>query len=189
MKAWLTEYKIPILLACVGVALILYGIVASRPVAKPTPIAQLSSTSSNSRPLFVHVAGAVQHPGVYQLADSSRVTDALSMAGGLSGSADKNWVDRFLNLAEPLTDGKKIYIPKVGEEVQSSVLSLQTGISAKVNINTASSSLLEELPGVGPKTAEKIIGGRPYKTPYELVEKKIIYASVYEKIKDEITTY
>lgn len=141
--------------------------------------------------LFVDVAGAVQNPGAYQLKEGSRVKDALIAANGISAQADREFVARNVNIASPLTDGQKIFIPMLveGGELQvsgeNSVLGETNSI---ININLATSSELDTLSGVGEKTAEKIIKGRPYGNIIELREKKVVGQAVYEKIKDYIST-
>lgn len=84
---------------------------------------------------------------------------------GLSEKADRNWVEKNLNLAAQLSDGVKIYIPKIGE-AQNSTTNVVQGISSNdntvgsrslVNVNSASLSDLDTLSGVGPATAQKII--------------------------------
>ena len=102
-------------------------------------------------------------------------------------------------MAAPLTDGAKLYIPAVGEQMTGSgessnsssaddntVLGAQT---KTININTASDSDLETLSGVGPATAQKIIAGRPYHSAQELLDKKIVGTSVFGKIKEKVTVY
>ena len=64
-----------------------------------------------------------------------------------------------------------------------------TQVVGKININTASVSELDRLWGVGPATAEKIIGGRPYSSVEELLSKKAVKSNVYERIKDEVSVY
>ncbi len=159
-----------------------------------------SATESQERQIFVEVSGAVQKPGVYSFDGLARVEDALVAAGGFSEKADRQWVDRTLNRASKLVDGQKIYIPHVSE--QSLVSSAnnqvvyQNGSSTfgasdggLININTASSSELQSLNGIGPAYGQKIIDQRPYSNIDELLTKKVIPKNTYEKIKDRISVY
>ncbi|HVL91395.1 MAG TPA: SLBB domain-containing protein, partial [Actinomycetota bacterium] len=75
------------------------------------PIETLAPSPSSPATLFVHVAGAVRAPGVYEFAAGARVADALRAAGGATGEADAN----SINLARPLSDGERIYVPRRGE--------------------------------------------------------------------------
>ncbi|MBF0807828.1 ComEA family DNA-binding protein [Rothia nasimurium] len=121
--------------------------------------------------MVVHVAGAVQTPGVYELGSESRVNDAVTAAGGLRDDADTS----AINLAAPASDGSQIYIPVQGEEPPSSAggseaahslagtgLGTDRGTDAAglVNINTASAEELQTLPKVGPVLAASIISWR-----------------------------
>ena len=142
-----------------------------------------TTENTDKKEIVVHVDGAVFKPGVYKLATNSRVDDAVKIAGGLTADADGSKV----NLAAKLADGQKIYIPKVGEQLGSSVVSsLVAGqnTSGLVNINSDSQSRLEELPGIGPVTAQKIITARPYTSLEDLLNRKVVSKSVWEKIKD-----
>ncbi len=135
--------------------------------------------------LVVHVDGAVVNPGVYKLAVGSRVSDVVEKAGGLSEEADRGKV----NLAAKLTDGQKLLIPN---KAQSSNVKTQNseevaGATNLININDASTSQLDTLPGIGIATAGKIISGRPYTDINELVLKKVVTSGVFEKIKDLIS--
>jgi competence protein ComEA len=121
--------------------------------------------------LLAHAAGAVARPGVYSLAPGSRVGDLLAAAGGPVGAAD---VDR-LNLAAPLADGTRVYVPVLGEPVPPSVLGPEgatagDGSDGPVDLNTADASLLEELPGVGPATAAAIVAHREQNGPFQSVD-------------------
>lgn len=144
--------------------------------------------------ISIDIEGAVIKPGVYDLNSTARLKDALAAAGGLSDEADREYVAKGLNLAQRLSDGVKIYIPSVGEKVEASVSSVSTGNvssnpSGSININSASQSELEALPGIGPVTAGKIIGGRPYSDINELLSRKIVGSSVFGKIKDQISVF
>lgn len=142
--------------------------------------------------ITVDVGGAVESPGVYRLPAGSRINDALIAAGGLSATADRNWVAREINLAQNITDGMKIYIydtksatvynaPKTAAG-ESQVLSIASAIS----INSASVSELDSLWGIGQARAEAIVAGRPYGSIDELVDRKIVPKNVVEKNRNRL---
>lgn len=149
-----------------------------------------SNDSINQSEIVVHVDGAVVTPGVYKLGANSRVDDAIKIAGGLTDEADRSKI----NLAAKIADGQKIFVFAKGEQVISDkspalpagrqVISQNTNL---VSINNASESELDKLPGIGPVTAQKIIAGRPYTSLEDLLTKKVVSKSVWEKIKDLIT--
>lgn len=144
--------------------------------------------------IVIDVEGAVASPGVYELAKDSRVQDAVAAAGGMAKKADRFAVAKGVNMASKLSDGMKLYIPFDGETATlTSVTSFGTGgevagaSTGLISLNGASQSELEELSGVGPVTAKKIIDNRPYSSVDELLSKKVVGQSVFDKIKDEIT--
>lgn len=144
--------------------------------------------------IVVDVEGAVLKPGVYTLSSNSRVSEAIIAAHGLSGNADRDWLVKNLNLAAKLTDGAKIYIPRMGEALKSAmggtgITSTTGGESTQININTASEDLLDSLPGVGRVTAQKIINGRPYSSIDDLLSRKIVGSKVFQEIKEKISVY
>lgn len=153
----------------------------------------LRMTDDRKQKIAVEVAGEVEKPGVYSLEIGSRINDLLTAAGGLSAEADREWVAKNINLAQKLVDGAKIFVPKKDElcvvGCESGMGSGGEEIANKININIASESELDTLWGIGPATAKKIIEGRPYQKPEELLEKKIVRKDVWEKIKDKITVY
>jgi competence protein ComEA len=120
----------------------------------------------------VHVAGAVAAPGVYELAAGSRVDGAIAAAGGPTPEANPN----ALNLAAPLVDGSRIHVPLIGEDVPSPVVTVGTTIAGEapgstiVDVNSATSTELETLPGVGPATALAIVTERDRNGPYLSVD-------------------
>lgn len=206
-------YKIPLLLSGIGALFLLLGLIYIFKVQNTSSEVVFSSGSSSSAALKktkiqIDIEGAVIAPGVYQMTDGERISDALVMAGGLSADADRDWIAKNLNRAAILTDGGKLYLPSKAETSMSknSVLSEASagrqnlsdlsnssnllGITAgKVNINIASQAEIEDLPGVGPVTAGKIISGRPYQTIEELKSKKAVGNALFEKIKDLIVVY
>jgi len=146
------------------------------------------------KPLIVHVTGAVPRPGVYALAQGSRVQDAISAAGGFLADAEKSGI----NLARALEDGEQLEIPYaegaspvIGTEIPPLVLTEPSTSLELININTASQAELETLPGIGPTTAQRIIEYREQNGPFVNTEDIInvpgIGSGTYERIKNLIT--
>lgn len=199
---FLIKYKLPLVLGLVGLVLLIGGLWSSGIVSRTFVRSsksfqpQVHQTTSGgavypqgeARTVKVDVSGEVTKPGVFVLSPDSRVEDALKMAGGVTKSADSVFVSKSLNLAQKVSDGMKIYVPKEGEAGVSAV----AGVSAQrglVNVNSASVSELEQLPGIGPVLAQKIIDKKPYAGIEELLTKKAVTKSAYEKIKGLISTY
>lgn len=112
--------------------------------------------------LIVHVSGSVKRSGVYQLEKDKRIIDAIEKAGGLLEEADPD----ALNLAEKIKDGMKIYVPKKGEQPTAAV---DLKSQSYIDLNLATKEELMTLPGVGEKTADKIIAYREAQ-PFEKVD-------------------
>jgi competence protein ComEA len=143
--------------------------------------------------IVVDVAGAVVKPGIYHLLADSRLQDGLIAAGGLSKNADREFVEKHINLAVKLADGGKLYIPKLGERNSPDNTSqndqFSSSDSSLLDVNQATSAQLDGLPGIGAVTAEKIIKARPYNDLQDLLTKKIISTKVFNEIKDKISLY
>lgn len=186
-------------------------------VAEPEAdeVAQTESTEETVPPvqtepdrICIHVCGAVQMPGVYELQVGSRVYEAVQAAGGFAAEADQNYV----NQAQELTDGVKLVIPTVEEAVKSAgsqAAAAQIGIVAdtlpagtqdsgqsgesdgKININTASEAQLCEIPGIGATRAAAIAAYREshgaFQKPEDIMKVNGIKEGMYEKIKDSIS--
>lgn len=183
-KDLISQYKIPLILGLVGVVLVAGSFISSN-LSKPQSAADFPKESIvdvNLSQIKVDIGGAVKNPGVYSFSRGERVEDVIAKAGGFAGNANSEYISKSLNLSQKISDGQKIYIPFEGESGLSQVAGM--GVPGKIGINSASSSQLEELPGVGPATAAKIIGARPYQSLEELLAKKALSKSVYEKVKD-----
>ncbi len=165
------------------------AVLRARPVALATPQGPLASvsthppsaspaaasTSSSPRPrIVVHVLGAVRRPGLVRLQQGSRVQDAIDAAGGLRSSAAPG----ELNLAQVLTDGQQIVIGSRGHPGgrlsdgggASAGSSPNASSSSQVDLNSATATQLDTLPGVGPVTADRILAWRAEHEGFRRVE-------------------
>lgn len=153
---------------------------------------EIEKATEESEEIMVHISGAVNSPGILRLDSSKRVVDALDLAGGARDDAD---LDR-VNLAARLHDEEKIYIPKVGE-VQENMTTLvsspsSSGPASKININSADLSELTKIPGVGEKTAQKILDYRANNSFSSIEDIKNVPGigdKKFESMKDYISTY
>ena len=176
------------------------------PLENSIPLVSIASASDSSsssvvgaipnttlvgvREVVVHVAGAVNTPGVYRLKPTARVIDAVNAAGGVTVSADTAAV----NLALPLLDAEQVYIPTRSSKKPHTTVAVQRKLpttpsapsstvaaaivgatessvkSALVNINTATALELEALPSVGPSTAKAIVSFRTKNGPFGKAE-------------------
>lgn len=182
-----------------------------------TSAVAFSEPSPTIELIAVYVSGAVHWPGVYKLTVGARVIDALSAAGGAEPEADLNGV----NLAERVSDEEHVLVPHLGDTPVPVLLtpsrqrtatpkpkatqggktavagqeSLPTATvntpSGKVNINTATVDELDNLPGIGPVLAARIVADRTanglYRTPEDLMRVPGIKEGLYTKMRDQIT--
>lgn len=129
--------------------------------------------------ILVHLLGAVQRPGLYELRDGDRVVDAVAAAGGFADGADQG----ALNLARRLSDGEQVYVSVVGEAPPPTATG-QQGTSAtggKVDLNAADATQLDTLPGVGPATAAAILAWREENGRFTAVEDLLSVSGIGEK--------
>ena len=144
------------------------------------------SEPAPERTIFVHVAGSVSAPGLYELQEGARVNDAIKLAGWFTAEADQT----SLNLARALTDGEQLFVPSKNSESGSvaSNASISLGSDAnvsgtvpKINVNRANEGDLQSIPGVGPSLAAKIIKDRESNGPFASVDDLTRVSGIGEK--------
>ena len=149
------------------------------------------AVAEEARTVVVHVGGAVADPGVRELAEGSRVQDAVDASGGFAEGAAPD----ALNLARVLTDGEQVVVPTLeeaagaqGADAAGAGASSGSAVGGRVNINRATAAELDTLPGVGPSTAEKIVADReangPFATTEDLKRVSGIGDKKYEELAD-----
>lgn len=161
-----------------------------------------SETNANSAPnetWYVDIKGAIKVPQVVPVTPGMRVHDVVEMAGGVTGEADQSQV----NLAQLVTDQMVIYVPKVGEEVSPSTETLvadsqvtESAVSESsgdgtsdgdlVNINTADTTMLQTLSGIGEKRAADIINYRETNGLFETVDDLDQVSGIGEKTMEKL---
>ncbi len=182
-----SQHKIELILAGSGLFFILLGSLSSlKPYIFP-PAVQVLGKNTETKEVMVDIQGAVVKPGVYKLVTGSRIQDLLDKAGGLLIDSDTKWIEVNLNRAKKVSDGEKIYIPKINDPAAAGQMTKSQNNT--ININAATKPELEAIAGIGAVTAEKIINGRPYQELAELVSRKIISAKLYTQIKDLLSVW
>jgi competence protein ComEA len=122
--------------------------------------------------LVVHVVGAVRRPGLYRLRDGARVADAVARAGGATHGARL----AGLNLAAPLVDGVQVLVPEAADTGAARASGAEAGSAGlgaaapKPSLSSATLEELDELPGVGPVTAQRIVDYRTEHGPFRSVD-------------------
>ena len=149
---------------------------SSGPSSPAAPAAGVRVARSDGRLAVVDVAGAVRAPGVYRLPASARVDDAVREAGGPKRDADLSGV----NLAAKVEDGRQYIVPEKASTAGGTAAAAPTGgagdtaaaasPSTPLNLNTATAEQLDQLDGVGPETARKIVAYRQQKGGFRSVE-------------------
>lgn len=210
-----------IILVLLGV--IIFGVGVKFAIAKPASVnprivqKEVSKEEKSQAQIFVHVAGAVQKPGLYQFKEGARVKEALDKAV----PTEKANLDA-VNLAEILTDGSKIILPEIGQAINqesgggSNIIKSKTTVPSaksvtssrtksgggsktsgssklspgeKININTADVSQLDRLPGVGTATAQKIIDYRNANGGFKSIEEIKKVAGIGDKKYADLSPY
>ena len=185
---------------------------ASAPSSAPASAPPAASGSASAAPdvAVLYVVGAVEHAGVVRVAADARVTDAVTAAGGAAADADLS----RLNLARPVVDGERLYVPRIGEAEVPAELPPGGGAGAGagaggsgsgadgagggagaaaqvVDLNTADATALETLPGIGPALAERILAWRDehggFRSVEDLLEVSGIGEGRFAELRDRVT--
>ena len=152
----------------------------------PAPSAEETAMPEPAAVLAVHLVGAVMRPGVYEVPEGSRISDAVGLAGGLTGDA----AEESVNLARRVVDGEQVRVATQNEQDAGEAAPVPAGpgsvtpapsASGPVNINTADAAMLETLPGIGPSTAAKIIADREANGPFSSVEELLRVSGIGER--------
>lgn len=199
------KYKLQILFLLVGFASLGVGIFLIKNDFFAGPKIEIldekvGTDNTTKNEIIVEISGAVEKPGVYHLPVNSRIEDLLIASGGLSGDANRVWVEKNLNRAAKLGDGQKIFIQSQNNQSESQSANSGKGEetvaqydysthSNLININTATIAELDSLTGIGQIYAQKITDNRPYSNIEELISKKVLPSSTFNKIKDKISVY
>ncbi|MCS7190075.1 MAG: helix-hairpin-helix domain-containing protein [Fimbriimonadales bacterium] len=165
--------------------------------APATPMPSTADPPVAPQELVVHVSGAVKKAGVYRLGEGSRVADAIEQAGGASENADLD----ALNLAEPLTDGQKVHVPRKGEAPPATAVAATPSTTARperaakpavqfpIDLNTATAEQLEAIPGIGPVLAQRIVDHRRLHGKFQSVDDLLQVHGIGQKRLESMRPY
>lgn len=165
-----------------GVAFLLARLPAPGGVEILPPPTAVVIPSPTPAPVRVYVSGAVKSPGVYTLPPGSIVQDAVELAGGFAEGADAS----SINLAARLSDGQQVPVLLKGESRPSNTPQAVATLSGPVNVNTASASELEALPGIGPVLAQIILQYRQEHGPFRTVDALLLVPGIGPATLDKI---
>ncbi len=165
----------------------------------PGPSATVAAPTAGAT-IVVDVEGAVAQPGIRELPGGSRIADAIAAAGGYGPDVDLDATAATINLAQPLSDGEQVVIPRIGAKASTSPAPGAIaggegstgggGGGGLVNLNTATPEELEALPGIGAVTVQKIVAARqerPFASLDDAVTRGVIHRGQLEDIQGVAT--
>jgi competence protein ComEA len=126
---------------------------------------------------YVHVAGAVRRPGLYRLPQGARVAVALRRAGGAAADADLD----LINLAARLQDGQQVVVPAAGPSAGAGAVAGSAAGDAPISLGAATAEQLDELDGIGPTLAERIVEQRQASGGFSSVDQLAEVEGIGEK--------
>lgn len=171
----------------------------STPPGADSSVSQ-GGVSSTGRLVVVEIVGAVERPGVFRLPADSRVGDLVAAAGGYGPRVDADRAGRELNLAAALEDGAQIRVPSRDDAAAPSLRPPGGGstggagsaAAGPIDLNHATESELDTLPGIGPVTAAKIVASRdeqPFTAVDDLRTRKLVGEKTFGSLKDLVTVH
>ena len=195
MPEFLLQHRRQLLAAAAALVLLLLAARLLLPAGTTTPAAPLppspglgaSAAAAPHARVVVDVVGAVRRPGLYRLAQGSRIADAVARAGGATPKAELAQV----NLAAPLADGEQVVVPKRGAPgvAPPGTAGPAGGAStpaAPVQLSTATLEQLDSLPGIGPTTAQKILDYRAKHGAFSSVDELDAVPGIGPKRMDQL---
>lgn len=157
---------------------------ASQDGAEREGPAEADQLVDDAEPVLVHVAGEVAEPGVVEVPAGSRVGDAIDAAGGATGDADLSVV----NLARRVEDGEQIVVGHVDDQAGSDAAGA-VGPEGKVNVNRADAATLQEVPGIGPVTAERLLSHRQDHGPFTSADDLLDVPGIGQRTLDRLVDH
>lgn len=167
---WSRPEQVLVLLTVVAVLAGAAALVAAR---RPTPSIRIFEAPAAAE-LVVQVDGAVARPGLYRLAPGARAADAIAAAGGVTPGADAS----LLNQARLLRDGERLTVPRRGPA--------PSGRPDILDLNAADPPALEQLPGIGPVLARRIVAHRDRHGPFHRLEDLLQVEGIGPRLLDRL---
>jgi competence protein ComEA len=208
LKRKLKKYRIEVVLILISIIVVIISLLiffkTGNGQAELDDVVIEDEVVTVAKRFYIDISGGVEKPDVYEVVPGTRLKDVLVMAGGLSVDADRAYFSRNYNLARLVGDQEKVYVPftwetnsgifvdnpKILDYTKPQIIEYQdidVSQNDLISINTANLTVLDQLPGIGKVTAEKIINNRPYSSIDDLLNRKIVNKSIFEQIKNMIS--
>ena len=188
MKEFIRKYFVYVIIALITIGSLIFTLDFGEKSEIFVPEV-ISEQTVNKTFIYVDIRGSIYNPGVYKVESGTRLFQLISKAGGLTVDAN----ELIVNQSILLIDEMSLYIPNINEEKDLEInINQNNEQSSLININTATKTELETLPGIGPATAQSIIDYREnisaFATPMDIVEVPGIGEATYQDIEELITS-